>query len=128
MSFNSFSRYSSYLSRNRRYEVFAAAAAASEAAKIGGQRRRFYGCYPQPNVGIQYAGATQGLINVVIDAGACLPFTIHRHVRLDACVPTCINVAPGRLLKLALTSMDRARREKRRKESRKERERERELI
>lgn len=118
------SRYSPSLSRNRRHEVFAAATAATaEAAEVGEQRRRIHGRYSQSDVGIWHAGTTQSLVNVVINTGARLSFAVHRHVRLDACVPTCIDAAPGRLLRLALTSMDRARSERRGRESKRERER-----
>lgn len=98
----SFSWYSLSLSRDRRHEVFAAAAtAAAEAAEVGEQRRRIHGRHPQPNVAVRHAGATQGFVDVVVDARTRLPFAIHRHVRLDARVPTRVNVAPGRLLRLA---------------------------
>lgn len=84
----------------RRHEVFTAAAAtAAEAEKIGKQRRRFRGRGPQPNVALCHAGATQKLVDVVVDTDDRLPLAVHRHVRLDAGVPPSVDAAPGRLLR-----------------------------
>lgn len=81
---------------NSGHEVLAAAAAAAaEAEEVGEQRRGING----RDVAVRRAGATQDLVDVVVDAGRRLPFAVHRDVRLDAGVPAGVDAAPGRLLR-----------------------------
>lgn len=94
-------------------EVLAAATtAAAEAEEVGEQRRRIDG----RDVAVCRAGATQDLVDVVLDAGPRLPFAIHRHVRLDAGISVGVDAPPGRLLRSPSASAGPAREKRKRKE------------
>lgn len=100
----------------------AAATAAAETEEVGEQRRGIHG----RDVAVRCPGATQDLVDIVVDAGHRLPLAIHRYVRLDAGVPAGIDAAPGRLLRSSTASAGPARekqreRERERKEERKSR-------